>query len=205
MKISNRGLNLIKKYEGLRLEAYKCPSGVLTIGYGHTRGVKTGMRITKEQAEGFLLDDLKTYENAVNSCVKVPINQYQYDALVSFSFNCGTGALKNSTLLKKLNKKDYKGASDEFLRWNKSNGQVLKGLTKRRQEERQLFLTIEYLSNKDYKGVSIAEALDEINIDSSFIYRKRLAHKNGIKGYKGTTSQNIKLLILLKNGKLKKA
>lgn len=205
MKISSRGINLIKKYEGLRLEAYKCPSGVFTIGYGHTKGVKKGMKISKEQAEGFLSDDLKTYENAVNSCVKVPINQYQYDALVSFSFNCGAGALKNSTLLKKLNKKDYKGASDEFLRWNKSNGQVLKGLTKRRQEERQLFLTIEYLSNKDYKGVSIAEALDEINIDSSFMYRKRLAHKNGIKGYKGTTSQNIKLLILLKNGKLKKA
>lgn len=205
MKISSRGLNLIKKYEGLRLEAYKCPSGVFTIGYGHTKGVKRGMKISKEQAEGFLLDDLKTYENAVNSCVKVPINQYQYDALVSFSFNCGTGALKNSTLLKKLNNKDYTGASNEFLKWNKANGQVLKGLVKRRQDERELFLTIEYLSNKDYKGYSITEALDEINIDSSFIYRKNLAHKNGIKDYKGTASQNIKLLILLKNGKLKKA
>ena len=205
MKISNRGLNLIKKYEGLRLEAYKCPSGVFTIGYGQTRGVKTGMRITKEQAEGFLLDDLKTYEKAVNNCVKVPINQCQFDALVSFSFNCGTGALKNSTLLKKLNNKDYTGASNEFLKWNKANGKVLKGLVKRRQDERELFLMIEYLSNKDYKGYSITEALDEINIDSSFIYRKRLAHKNGIKDYKGTASQNIKLLILLKNGKLKKA
>ena len=205
MKISSRGINLIKKYEGLRLEAYKCPSGVFTIGYGHTKGVKRGMKISKEQAEGFLLDDLKTYEKAVNNCVKVPINQYQYDALVSFCFNCGAGALKNSTLLKKLNKKDYTGASNEFLKWNKANGQVLKGLTKRRQEERGLFLMVEYLKNNHYKGSSIVEALNNINVDSSYIYRKQLAELNGVKGYLGTNSQNIRLLNLLKNGKLKKA
>lgn len=202
MKTSTNGIKLIKKYEGCYLKAYKCPSGLWTIGYGHTKNVKSGMKITQEQAEQYLRDDLITYENAVKKYVKVSINQNQFDALVSFSFNCGTGALKNSTLLKKLNNKDYNGATNELLRWNKSNGKVLNGLTKRRKEERVLFMKKNYLSNTSYKGKSIVEALNQINVDSSFAYRKRLAEVNKIDKYIGSTSQNIRLLNLLKNGKL---
>lgn len=205
MKTSKNGIELIKKYEGCRLTAYKCPSNVWTIGYGHTKGVKKGMKITKAQAESYLKSDLITYEDTVNKYVKVSINQNQFDALVSFSFNCGMGALKTSALLKKLNKKDYSGAANEFLRWNKSNGKVLNGLTKRRKAERNLFNKKVYLSNKAYKGKSIVEALKEIKVNSSYEYRKKLAAANGIKNYNGTDAQNVKLLNLLKKGKLIKA
>lgn len=203
MKTSATGIELIKKYEGCVLTTYKCPSGVLTIGYGHTKNVKQGMTITKAQAEEYLKSDLVVYETAVNNYVKVPISQNQFDALVSFSFNCGTGALKTSTLLEKLNAKDYNGAAKEFLRWNKSRGKVLNGLVKRRTEEMTLFLKNDnYLSNTTYKGTSLVDALKEIGVDSSFGNRKRLAQKNGIKVYSGTTEQNLKLVTLLKRGKL---
>lgn len=202
MKTSKNGIELIKKYEGCRLTAYKCPANVWTIGYGHTKGVKSGMKITKAQAEAYLKQDLVTYENAVSKYVKVPISQNQFDALVSFSFNCGTGALRTSTLLSKLNKRDYNGAANEFLRWNKANGKVLNGLVRRRTEERALFLKTNYLSNKTYKGYSIVEALKQIKVDSSFTYRSKLASANGIKNYKGTATQNTTLLNLLKQGKL---
>ena len=142
MKTSDKGIDLIKKYEGCYLKAYKCPAGVWTIGYGHTNGVKSGMVITKDQAVTYLKNDLITYERAVNSYVKVPLTQNQFDALVSFSFNCGTAALKHSTLLKKLNSGYYDGAANEFTKWNKSNGKVLNGLVRRRQEEKELFLKL---------------------------------------------------------------
>lgn len=204
MKISKQGIELIKKYEGLRLKAYKCPSNIWTIGYGHTKNVVKGMYITGKQAESFLKDDLKVFEEAVNSYVKVELNQNQFDALVSFSFNCGTGSLKKSTLLKKLNNKNYEEAANEFLRWNKSNGIVLEGLVKRRKEERELFLKSIpiYLSNKSYKGKSIVDALNQINVNSTFTNRKKIASANGIKSYLGTHEQNVRLLNLLKNGRL---
>ena len=202
MKTSNVGIELIKKYEGCVLKSYKCPSGVWTIGYGHTSGVKSGMQITKDQALDYLKQDLITFEKAVTNYVKVPLNQNQFDALVSFSFNCGSGALKTSTLLQKLNSSDYNGAANEFLKWNKSNGKVLNGLVRRRQEEKELFLKTNYLSNKTYKGVSLVDALKQIKVDASFSNRKRLAKNNGISNYSGTYSQNLKLLNLLKQGKL---
>lgn len=202
MKTSDVGIELIKKYEGCVLKAYKCPSGVWTIGYGHTNGVKSGMQITKVQALDYLKEDLSIYEKAVANYVKVPLNQNQFDALVSFSFNCGAGGLKTSTLLKKLNSNDYNGAANEFLKWNKSNGKVLNGLVRRRQEEKELFLKTNYLSNKTYKGVSLVDALKQIKVDGSFSNRKRLANNNGISNYSGTYSQNLKLLNLLKQCKL---
>ena len=202
MKTSDVGIELIKKYEGCILKSYKCPSGVWTIGYGHTNGVKSGMQITKAQALDYLKQDLSTFEKAVTNYVKVPLNQNQFDALVSFSFNCGTGALKTSTLLQKLNSSDYNGAANEFLKWNKSNGKVLNGLVKRRKEEKELFLKTNYLSNKTYKGVSFVDALKQIKVDASFSNRKRIAKNNGISNYSGTYSQNLKLLTLLKQGKL---
>ena len=139
METSNKGIKLIQKFEGLRLTAYKCPANVWTIGYGHTSGVKKGQKITQAQAEKYLKDDLIKYEKGVEDLVKVKLNQNQFNALVSFAYNCGLGALKTSTLLKKLNKKDYKGASEELLRWNKANGRVLEGLKARRKAEKVLF------------------------------------------------------------------
>ena len=139
MRINEAGLNLIKDFEGCRLKAYLCPAGVWTIGYGHTQGVKPDMVINQLQAERFLIQDLKRFEDAVTSLVKVPITPNQFSALVSFAYNVGTGALYDSTLLRKLNKKDYKGAANEFLRWNKAGGKVLPGLTRRRLAEKDLF------------------------------------------------------------------
>ncbi|QTD45487.1 glycoside hydrolase family protein [Ottowia testudinis] len=140
MKLSQDGLNMVKKYEGLFTKAYVCPAGVLTIGYGHTgAGVKPGQRITEAQAEQLLRQDMGKFEAAVQRQVKVPLTQGQFDALTSFTFNCGEGALKNSTLLKKLNAGDYAGAQAEFHKWNKGGGRVLPGLVKRRAEEAQMF------------------------------------------------------------------
>ena len=143
--ISKVGIDLIKSFEGCYLKAYKCPAGVWTIGWGTTEpidGVKPheGMVITQKQADELLIKNLKGYENAVNEYITYSINQNQFDALVSFAYNCGNGALKTSTLLKKLNAGDVHGAANEFLRWNKANGKVLNGLTRRREAERKLFL-----------------------------------------------------------------
>ncbi|WP_157796254.1 LysM peptidoglycan-binding domain-containing protein [Bacillus xiapuensis] len=148
MKTSQRGVNLIKEFEGLRLTAYYDSVGVLTIGYGHTNNtasadkypVYPGQTITASKAEEILKADLITYENAVNSYVTYPINQNQFDALVSFSFNLGTGALRTSTLLAKLNAGDVQGAADEFDRWVYAGGQILAGLVRRRAAEKALFL-----------------------------------------------------------------
>lgn len=142
MKISQKGIKLIQDFEGLELKAYKDSVGVLTIGWGSTGShVTEGMTITKEQAEQLLKKDLERFEKGVSDLVKVPLNRNQFDALVSFSFNLGLGNLKSSTLLKKLNASDYTGASEEFERWNRAGGKVLKGLTRRRIAERDLFLS----------------------------------------------------------------
>lgn len=139
MKMSERGLELIKHFEGLKLEAYKCPAGIWTIGYGTTKGIASGMKITKEKAEELLKLDVEKFEKSVLKLVKVDLNQSQFDALVSFAYNLGEGNLSSSTLLKMLNNKDYYGASQEFIRWNKANKKVLAGLTRRRESERNLF------------------------------------------------------------------
>lgn len=137
---SQTGINLIKSFEGLRLTAYQDSVGVWTIGYGHTSGVYAGMTITEAQAEAFLKSDLKTSENAVNSKVTYAIKQHQFDALVSFTFNLGSGNFGSSTLLKKLNQGDINGAADEFGKWIYAGGQVLEGLVRRRAAEKELFL-----------------------------------------------------------------
>lgn len=145
LTIGKAGLDLIKHFEGLRLEAYICPAGVPTIGYGSTRGVRLGDRISEAQAEALLRRDLLRFERAVNDLVKVPLTQGQFDALVSFAYNVGEGSLASSTLLKRLNAGRYAEAADQFLRWNKArvNGRLtaLPGLTRRREAERALFLT----------------------------------------------------------------
>ena len=139
MNISERGLDLIRQFEGCRLEAYRDGGGVWTIGYGHTAGVRQGDTITQAQADTFLKADVAATVHAVNGMVKVPVSQCQFDALVSFAFNCGANALMHSTLLKKLNAGDHDGAAAEFLRWDHDNGQRVAGLTKRRTAEKALF------------------------------------------------------------------
>lgn len=139
MQTSQRGIDLIKRFEGLRLSAYKCPAGVWTIGYGTTAGVKEGQVITKERADELLRDDVKRFEDQVLRLVKVPLTQGQLDALVSFTYNLGAANLGNSTLLRLLNAGDYKGAAAQFDRWNKAGGKVLKGLVTRRAAERAMF------------------------------------------------------------------
>lgn len=134
---------LIKSFEGLELEAYLCPAGIWTIGYGHTGDVEKGEKITKEKADELLDIDLSVFRKGVRNLVKVPLNKNQFGALVSFAYNVGLGNLKSSTLLRMLNAGDYNGAADQLLRWNKSNGKVLRGLARRREAERAVFLTPE--------------------------------------------------------------
>ena len=147
-KLSQKGLDLIKQFEGLSLTPYVCSGGINTIGYGSTyypNGQKiklTDPAITQVVAESFLKHSLSTYEKAVDSFCRDDISQSQFDALVSFAYNLGTGALQKSTLIKKVNAnpKDVTIA-DEFMKWNKANGKVLAGLTKRRQAEANLYFS----------------------------------------------------------------
>ena len=146
MKTSDKGIALIKEFEGCKLTAYQDSVGVWTIGYGWTQHVdgkpiRAGMTIKQETAERLLKTGLVSYEGDVSRLVKVGLTQEQFDALVSFTYNLGARSLSTSTLLRKLNAGDYAGAADEFLRWNKAGGKVLNGLTRRREAERALFLS----------------------------------------------------------------
>lgn len=145
MKTEN--IDLIVKFEGFSSVPYLCPASIPTIGFGSTRyadGTKVkliDMPITEVEAMELLRETLVNFEKCINKNVKVPLNQNQFDSLVSFVYNVGCGNFEKSTLLKKLNEEDYIGASDEFVRWNKANGVPLRGLTARRLAERDLFLS----------------------------------------------------------------
>ncbi|EMA8099111.1 lysozyme [Enterobacter hormaechei] len=146
MQTSDKGISLIKQFEGCKLTAYQDSVGVWTIGYGWTQPVdgkpiRAGMTIKQETAERLLKTGLVSYESDVSRLVKVGLTQGKFDALVSFTYNLGARSLSTSTLLRKLNAGDYAGAADEFLRWNKAGGKVLNGLTRRREAERALFLS----------------------------------------------------------------
>jgi len=140
-KLNGAGMALIKRFEGLRLDAYLDSVGVPTIGYGSTSGVIMGQKISAERAEELLLEDLTRFEAGVSKCAAVELNDNQFAALVSFSFNLGLGNLQKSTLLKKVNVADFAGAATEFVKWNKAGGKILNGLTARREAERDLFLS----------------------------------------------------------------
>lgn len=140
MKLSQAGFDLIREFEGYRDTAYQDSVGVWTIGYGHTEGVKRGDKITQAQGVKYLEEDTQEAQGAVTRLVKVPLTQGQYDALVSFTFNLGTGNLGSSTLLRKLNAGDYEGAASEFPRWVNAGGKKLDGLVRRREAERQMFV-----------------------------------------------------------------
>lgn len=135
MKTSQNGINLIKQFEGCRLDAYKCPAGVWTIGYGHTAGVKAGDKISAAQAEAYLRADLEKYEKKVDKYNKYNWSQNEFDALVSFTYNVGSidQLTANGTRSKAV-------IAEKILLYNKAAGKVLSGLTKRRQAEKELFL-----------------------------------------------------------------
>ena len=135
MNIGTKGLDLIRFFEGLELNAYQCAAGVWTIGYGHTKDVQQGMTISEARANEMLAEELNEYESYINGLVTVELNQDQFDAMVSWVYNLGVGNLKASTLLKVLNAGDYDGVPAQMMRWNKAGGKVLEGLTKRRQAE----------------------------------------------------------------------
>ena len=144
MKISQEGLSLIKKFEGLRLKAYKCSANVLTIGYGHTGGEKETDKITLEEADSLLEKDIAKFEEYVSDNVIVKLNQSQFDALVAWTFNLGPGNLRESTMLKKLNNQEYESVPFEMRRWNKAGGKTLDGLIRRREAESLLFESKEW-------------------------------------------------------------
>ncbi|EJH7012882.1 lysozyme [Salmonella enterica] len=149
MQTSPKGIALIKQFEGCSLTAYPDPGtggAPWTIGYGWThpvdgKPVKPGMKIDQDTADRLLKTGLVSYENDVLKLAKVKLTQGQFDALVSFAYNIGSRSLSTSTLLKKLNDGDAKGAADEFPRWNKAGGKVMSGLTRRREAERAMFLS----------------------------------------------------------------
>ena len=148
MRTGSKGLALIKKYEGCRLTAYKCPAGVPTIGYGHTSGVKMGQTITQAQADTYLKADLVKFEKIVSNSLTKSVNQNQFDALVSFAYNIGNC----KSIASLINSGKTQAAANKFIDFNKArvNGVLkeLAGLTKRREEERKLFMTAVTGSNK---------------------------------------------------------
>ena len=139
MKTSQYGIDLIKHFEGCELKAYKCPAGVWTIGYGHTKGVEPGDEWSEDHANHMLEVELEEYEGYVNKYVTAPLGQNQFDALVSWTYNLGGGNLSASTMLKVLNAGEYDEVPNQMLRWNKAGGKVLEGLTRRRQAEGDMF------------------------------------------------------------------
>jgi lysozyme len=142
MKTSQKCIDLIKKFEGCALKAYLCPSNVPTIGYGHTMGVKLGQTITQAEAEKLLAIDLAIHENNVNSLLKVPLTQNQFDALVCFEYNVGKGNLQTSTLLNIINEKNFADVPNQFRKWVYGSGKkLLPGLVKRREAEIALFVS----------------------------------------------------------------
>lgn len=148
-RIGQKGLNLIKKYEGFKSHPYKCPAGIPTIGFGATyypNGTKvklTDKPITLLQAEEMLVEMLKHYEQGVDSFTTDKVNQNQFDALVSIGYNIGLQALKGSTLIRKVNlDPNDKTIKNEFMRWTKANGKVMEGLLNRRKEESELYATV---------------------------------------------------------------
>lgn len=146
MHMTEAGIALIKEFEGFRSEAYVCQGGKWTIGYGHTAAAgepspKAGMKITEEAAEKILRLDLATFEAAVRKALKRPATPEQFSAMVSLAFNIGGGAFGKSTMVRRFNAGDIDGAAEALTWWNKAGGKTLRGLVRRREAERQLFLS----------------------------------------------------------------
>ena len=142
MRINDAGIAIIKRAEGLRLDSYRCPAGVATVGFGHTGpDVRIPMTITPGEAERLLHEDLARFENGVTNCLGgAPTNSNQFSAMCSLSYNIGLGNFATSTVLKRHRNGQYAGAANAFLLFNKAGGKVLPGLVTRREDERELYL-----------------------------------------------------------------
>ena len=144
MNISNEGIALIKKFEGCKLESYYDAVDVLTIAYGRTKAVKAGDTCTQEQADAWLEEELHEYGGYVNDAVKVDLTQNQFDALTAWTYNLGPTNLNSSSMLTKINEKDWDEVPNQIKRWNKAGGKVLEGLVRRREAEAKLFEGLEW-------------------------------------------------------------
>jgi len=140
MRCNDKGLAIIRKWESLRLKAYKCSADVWTIGWGHTKGVKQDDVCTIEKANEYFKEDLEEKELQINN-LNLQLTDNEYSALISFIFNIGIGNFTKSTMLRLLKQNKKIEASNEFQKWNKCKGETLDGLTKRRRDERDLFLS----------------------------------------------------------------
>ena len=220
MKTGQAGINLIKQFEGCKLKAYRCPAGVPTIGYGHTAGVKMGQTITQAQADEYLRQDLEKYEkNVAKYDLQYKWNQNEYDAMVSFAYNLGS-----IDQLTASGSRSKAVIAEKILLYDKAGGKVLAGLTRRRKAERDLFLKpcaplaagpttqsgggsgTSYYPKYTGKGTLLVALKACGCTDISQAFRAKIAVKNGIvksaEEYKGTYGQNIKMLNLLKQGRL---
>lgn len=166
MKTSKKGIDLIKSFEGCRLTAYKCPAGVWTIGYGHTEGVKEGQSITQEKADLYLALDLEKYEGYVEA-TNLQLNQNQFDALVSFAYNCGYGNLKSLVKNRTLTQ-----IAEAMLLYNKANGTVLSGLVRRRQAEHDLFVSEMNSDQEETKETYVGD--NPYPVPTYTLYRRRM-------------------------------
>ena len=140
LKTNKACIDIIREFEGVRLDAYQGPAGYWLIGYGHKAGVNPEMKITQERANKYLQEDLADFENSIRRNVKVPVTQNEFSAMVCLAYNIGSGNFKNSTVLKEINQGNRKAAADAFLMWNKVRGQVNSHQVKRRKLERDLFV-----------------------------------------------------------------
>lgn len=209
MKTSKNGIELIKCFESFSPKACKClpTEKYYTIGYGHYGAdVKEGQTITKEQAEKLLQTDLESFEKKVNKYNNVyNFNQNQFDALVSFCYNVG-----NIDQLTAKGTRTIKEISEKILAYNKSGGKVINGLTNRRKKEKELFdrPCLYYAKYTGDTTKSLDMILKSIGVEDKYLHfpsrRKPLAKKNGLKNYKGSLSENMKLIELAKQGKLKR-
>lgn len=198
-KVNSAGIKLVQTFEGLKLEAYTCPAGIWTIGYGHTKGVKKGDKITDAEAEKILAQDLAQCGEQIEKCVNVPLNDNQFAALASFVFNVGIGSLTASSLLRRLNHGDYDCVPSELCKWVKASNPktgkkvTLPGLVKRRAAEGQLWLETDssdaFLNSKDMPQQVHAD-------DSRTLYR--VAARSGLRVRSGanTSYDVIKVLPL---------
>ena len=146
MNISDKGLNFIKRFEGVRNRPYRCSAGLWTVGVGHLIGDGKSLpeswnrTFTKEEIDALLIRDISRFERGVRMYIKVPLRQSEFDALCSFSFNLGLGTLQRSTLRQKINRGDKEGAAKEILKYCRAGGKIIKGLQRRREAEYQMFL-----------------------------------------------------------------
>ena len=160
-RLNSDGLQLIKQWEGCKLQAYRCSAGVWTVGYGHTRTARQGMRITQEQAEALLIEDLRVFERAVDDRVHVDLTDNQFAALVSWAFNVGASAASKSTLVRRLNAGDYECVPGELAKWNKVKGKPVRGLSNRRAAEAGLWARGNFVASREVEpqaGLSAKEA-----------------------------------------------